>query len=524
MKAVEIKQKIEANLQVAQLDIKELRVQPDTFSGWNIAVVSSGFKNRSISERRTLALNGLEQLAIEWLDLLTPEEQEWADSLPIDATALEHLPFWPEALARSEAEQQSIRLPSDLDEDLEKPIIATFYSLRGGVGRSTALAYTARILARRGHTVLCIDMDLEAPGLTALFGREADIREGQGVLPLLIQLDQGQVPNIQEHLLRLSETDELYCIPAGKPDANYARMLNLLAPEAWYREERNPLRHLMDMLGHELTFVPDIILLDARTGITTLNAPLLFDLSDIAIIVFFPHPQTRTGTEALVKALLASKTRRSELDLTPEPRFLVSPIPASKASEVIEKYQHRSLEWVNHWLSTLDGSRSGGTQILESDVTHFIPYREAVATSDSVSSDRETWQDYEPVAEWLEQFFPTPREKVVVSPNLADVKNIILEELRFSAGTAESQDDFLDTFISTDLVNRALAPNTPLVLGRKGTGKTAIFRRIMEGSQRPSVIVMSPSPLKGNNVWVLGPDGFKAIEEEIQSSGASLVD
>ncbi|MBK9032247.1 MAG: P-loop NTPase [Myxococcales bacterium] len=65
--------------------------------------------------------------------------------------------------------------PSELDDDLALPIVATFYSLRGGVGRSTALAYTAHILASRGKRVVCVDLDLEAPGLAALFGREDEV-------------------------------------------------------------------------------------------------------------------------------------------------------------------------------------------------------------------------------------------------------------------------------------------------------------------------------------------------------------
>jgi cellulose biosynthesis protein BcsQ/stress-induced morphogen len=514
----EIKECIRHNMMSANLEIDELRVQPDPFTGWRIAVVSSGFHGKSQDERKKIVLEELEGLTIQWLDLLTPDEREWAGTLPIDST-LEDLPLWPEALARS-VSTQSVVFPSDLDEDLELPIIATFYSLRGGVGRSTALAYTARILASRGRTVLCVDMDLEAPGLAALFGKETEIREGQGLLSILLALDQGERPDIRNHILRISETDELYCLPAGLPDANYARLLNFIDPGAWYREERNPLRELMQMLGSDLPFKPDVILLDARTGITPLNGPLLFDLADLAVIVFFPHPQARMGTGALVRALLAADTQRPGERLTPEPRFLVSPIPASKAPEVVERYQHRAIEWISEWLSVLDGKRSEAERILESEITHFVPYLEAIATSDRILVDRETWQEFEPVAEWLERFLPTPSEQRL-PVSLSNVKNQILNELEFSAGTAEYQNNFLETFVETELVNRALQPRIPLVLGRKGTGKTAIFRRLMEDSQKPSVVVLSPSPLRGNRPWVISPDGFKAVEETLTTTGTS---
>ncbi len=523
MNHTQIKEQIQQNLAEANLNLEDLRVQPDPFSGWRIAVVSSDFAEKSTIERRKIVLKGLEELTIEWLDLLTPEEREWVGMLPLDSN-LEDLPLWPEALARSAEIPQTVVFPSDLDEDLKPPIITTFYSLRGGVGRSTALAYTAQILARKGRTVLCIDMDLEAPGLAALFGKEAEVQDEQGLLSLLVDFDQGTPPNtnkIQQHILRISETDELYCLPAGKPNANYARLLDLINPEAWYREERNPLKELINVLSHDLSFQPDVVLLDARTGITSLNAPLLFDLADIAVIVFFPHPQAKIGTEALVKALLASNTWRSQPEaLTPEPRFLVSPIPASKAPEVIQRYQHRALEWVSDWLSVLD--RTDSNQINESEITHFIPYQEAIATSDHTLSNRETWQDFAPVAEWIELFLPTRSEQRIQNViSIGKNKPEILNELEFSAGTAEYQDNFLETFVGTELVNRALQPKTPLVLGRKGTGKTAIFRKIVEGCQRESVVVMSPTPLKKENFWVISADGFKEIEITLNRTGTT---
>lgn len=527
MNHAEIKERIQHNLDGANLDTQEVRVQPDPFSGWRIAVIAEGFADKTYEQRKQIVVPGLEDINIEWLDLLTPQEREWAGVLPIDSS-LEDLPLWPEALARSRnpenVECKEIVFASDLDEDLERPIVATFYSFRGGVGRSTALAYTARILASRNRTVLCVDMDLEAPGLAALFGKEAQIEPGQGLLSLLLELDRGDRPrNIANHLLRLSETEDLYCLPGGIPDANYARKLNFIDPGAWYREERNPLRDLMDMLASELPFRPDVILLDARTGIAPLNAPLLFDLADLAIVSFFPHPQTLTGTEALVRALLAARTRRVKLPpLTPEPRFLISPIPASKAPEVVERYQHRAIEWISEWLSVVERDRSEAEPMIPSEIAHFVPYREAIATSDRIMGDRDIWQDFEPIAEWLERFLPAPSEQRFPD-SVSDAKSQILKELSFSGGTAEVQNNFLETFVDAGVVTRALNAEIPLVLGRKGTGKTAIFRRLMEGDRR-SAVVLSPAPLRGDRLWVMSAEGFKIIENTLRQTGSSWRD
>jgi len=510
----DIRSIITTNLNDAGFSLEKegLRVQPDPFSGWRIVVVSTGFEGKSPDERKSIALKGLRDLQIEWLELLTPTEQTWSGTLPLDSD-LDDLPLWPEALARGKMlDANTIKFPSELDEDIEPPIIATFYSLRGGVGRSTALAYTAHILAARGRKVVCVDMDLEAPGLAALFGKEREIGEGCGLVPILVAIDNGEEPDISKHLLRVSEFDDIYCLPAGKPDANYARLLRYIDPVAWYHEERNPLHLLMKQLKTGLPFTPDVILLDARTGISTLNGPLLFDLADMSIIVFFPHPQTHMGTAALTQAILAAKTHRDKQKLTPEPRFLVSPMPASKVPDIMQRYQNRAIEWVADWLSVLE--HAGFT---ESEITHFVPYREAIATSDKIIEDKELWQNYEPVAEWIERFLPTLQAE---NDDLATNKVSILQELHFSGGTAEYQEQFLSTFVETDLIKKALNPAIPLVLGRKGTGKTAIFRRIKEDKNCSSIIISSPSALKKEQSWLLNAEGFRHIDNFITQIGA----
>ena len=48
--------------------------------------------------------------------------------------------------------------------------ILTFYSYKGGVGRSMALANIAVLLSQKKKKVLIVDWDLEAPGWNIIFG------------------------------------------------------------------------------------------------------------------------------------------------------------------------------------------------------------------------------------------------------------------------------------------------------------------------------------------------------------------
>src|ERR1051326_1575330 len=66
--------------------------------------------------------------------------------------------------------------------------IITFYSYKGGTGRSMGLANTAWILASNGLRVLIMDWDLEAPGLHRFFHPflpDKDLRSSAGLIDMI---------------------------------------------------------------------------------------------------------------------------------------------------------------------------------------------------------------------------------------------------------------------------------------------------------------------------------------------------
>ncbi|WP_295393466.1 P-loop NTPase [uncultured Thiodictyon sp.] len=67
-------------------------------------------------------------------------------------------------------------------------MIVTFYSYKGGVGRSMALANVAEWFRRQGLKVVMVDWDLEAPGLESFFSTDAAERESLGGKPGLIDI------------------------------------------------------------------------------------------------------------------------------------------------------------------------------------------------------------------------------------------------------------------------------------------------------------------------------------------------
>src|SRR5215470_11024226 len=81
--------------------------------------------------------------------------------------------------------------------------VTTFYSYKGGVGRTFLLANVAWLLARWGRRVLCLDWDLEAPGLYRYLA--ADAPPSKGVLDLVLQLKRrGPLPNWRDVCLKVN--------------------------------------------------------------------------------------------------------------------------------------------------------------------------------------------------------------------------------------------------------------------------------------------------------------------------------
>src|SRR5258708_6289222 len=69
--------------------------------------------------------------------------------------------------------------------------IVTFYSCKGGTGRSMALANFAWALAANGQRVLAVDWDLEAPGLHRYFHPflvDPELRDTDGLIDAFWEL------------------------------------------------------------------------------------------------------------------------------------------------------------------------------------------------------------------------------------------------------------------------------------------------------------------------------------------------
>lgn len=119
--------------------------------------------------------------------------------------------------------------------------IITFYSYKGGTGRTMALANTAWILASAGHRVLAVDWDLDAPGLDRFlhpFLEEEKLRTTPGVLELVSRFSES--PTRVRHTTAAEAygeghgSVETVTLPGGEWGAEMLPLDSCVLPVSWH--------------------------------------------------------------------------------------------------------------------------------------------------------------------------------------------------------------------------------------------------------------------------------------------------
>lgn len=208
--------------------------------------------------------------------------------------------------------------------------IITFYSYKGGVGRSLTLSNVARNLAREGSgSILMVDFDLEAPGLHSYFECSppaTGVVEYLGALADLIPdrafQDEMRGHNRAASLLRLlplepfltsTATPRITLLAAGKLDARYAERVGNLDLVGMFQQCPEAFEAFREVLGLDRTFV----LVDSRTGVSEISGLTTALLADAIVAMFAPNRQNLDG---LIDVLERSLTYRRRLE---NPRDLI---------------------------------------------------------------------------------------------------------------------------------------------------------------------------------------------------------
>ncbi|WP_438290358.1 FxSxx-COOH system tetratricopeptide repeat protein [Streptomyces sp. HUAS TT7] len=210
--------------------------------------------------------------------------------------------------------------------------VVTFYSFKGGVGRTMALVNTAWILASNGLRVLMVDWDLEAPGLHRYFHPllvDPELSSTQGVIDLIrdYALRTGE-PMSSDHQGRaawfrdrsdidrciigigveLDSAGRLDFLPPGLQDEGYSAAVSTFDWDHFYTRLHGAA--FLAALRDELRSRYDYVLIDSRTGLSDTAGICTVLLPDVVVDCFTLSAQSIQGAEAVAASIRAQVTQR----------------------------------------------------------------------------------------------------------------------------------------------------------------------------------------------------------------------
>ena len=180
----------------------------------------------------------------------------------------------------------------------------TFYSFKGGVGRTMAMANVGLALAKEGRKVLLVDFDLEAPGLDT-FDLLRPSEPTPGLVDFVTEYRLAHVaPDVKRFMYQPSHPGldaDVWVMPTGRQDSEYGSRLNAIDWRQLYSHENGFLlfEDLKQQWARELH--PDYVLIDSRTGHTDVGGICTRQLPDAVALMFFPNEQNRRGLEVVVR-------------------------------------------------------------------------------------------------------------------------------------------------------------------------------------------------------------------------------
>jgi hypothetical protein len=193
-----------------------------------------------------------------------------------------------------EATWESILEPPESSESPDSRFRrVVFYSIKGGVGRSTALASCAWSLAAAGLRVLVLDLDLESPGLsTSLLPQDRQPRFGitDWLVEDLVGNGDAVLPDIHASLSAHQRGGEVIVVPShGNDPGEYVSKLGRVWMPGFGQDHQRQgwsvrLRGLIEQLEHK--HQPSIVLIDSRAGIDEVASACVTDLGAQQIYLF----------------------------------------------------------------------------------------------------------------------------------------------------------------------------------------------------------------------------------------------
>lgn len=268
--------------------------------------------------------------------------------------------------------------------------ILTFYSYKGGVGRSMALANVAWLLAdhdnligeKSKRRILIVDWDLEAPGLHRFLGLK-DEEVTSGILDLFYYYKEflgKKVDKVDDNFINLDKFTisipkkltnglPISFIPAGRQDDKYASRVHGFDWQDFYKNWFG--YPFVDYLQRKFREYAEVTLIDSRTGITDIGGICTMQIPDLVVLMFAINGQNILGIKKIAKGIVSKST--SQTDREKPPDLLLVPARV----DITEK--ERNDLWMEKGAALLTGylphkSEKANLKYLKKNIIQYRPH------------------------------------------------------------------------------------------------------------------------------------------------------
>ena len=420
-----------------------------------LTIISNEFQSYSRSQRleQVEALIRDAGLIPGIIELYTSQEAN-EEGIELHAGGYERVPAsWQDAVDMLSSGKKNA--PKKYPHKIKRVV---FYSYKGGVGRTTALIHTAFQLIRAGKRVAVVDMDVEAPALqTLLPPNDEHLNEGlidylwerQTCLHEDIKLsgnDQGRRTGI---VYPYKKDHNLFVVPAGKISQRYIKRLASLSVSQFFSKD-----DVWEQFEKDLweQFQPDIILVDARTGLNEWGGLSLLRIADEVFIVLYPNKQNTEGVVFIKNMLKITNGINANIILSPVPEGIIGARMVENVKPDLG-FSSKDEEEIDLIQIPYHPSVAGAEEF---PVETALPYYAAIANKLlEISGVKET-------------------ENIIAKSNRLE----LIDSLSFPERDAASilDQDFDAIFQKTDDFDRCLDDAVWVIRGRKGTGKSTLYR------------------------------------------------
>jgi cellulose biosynthesis protein BcsQ len=256
-------------------------------------------------------------------------------------------------------------------------MIVTFYSYKGGTGRTMALANIAALLAARGHRVLAVDFDLEAPGLWRYFAAVRKRLDQQpGLIDLLTAASAARgSPDIdwRDYVTQLPLGKvPLSLMTSGQLEEEYASRVLGFGWREFFQDARGG--EFFERLRLEWREEYEFTLIDSRTGVTDTGGICTIMLPDMIVPVFVSNLQSIDGAVEVITRAQAARMAlaydRPPAAILPLLSRFEGAVEYENAQEWLDIAADRVEPFYRDWLPVGFGSR----RALERTKLPYVPY------------------------------------------------------------------------------------------------------------------------------------------------------